>query len=145
VFKWASLGFLLLLPPDEAQRYWAQVIADIECGARVLAVARQAGRIVGVMQFAPATKRHAAHRAEVQKLLIHTRPPAGHLRRADAGDRSCGDRAGMHVAGARHPQRQYRRGLYRQLGYIRAGEIPRSVRSANGRLDDTVFFYRFVK
>jgi DNA-binding CsgD family transcriptional regulator len=32
-----------------------------------------------------------------------------------------------------------------QLGLLRAGEIPRYARSIDGRLDDTVFFYRFFE
>jgi hypothetical protein len=32
----ASFGFLLPLLPEEVQRYWARVIADIERGTRVL-------------------------------------------------------------------------------------------------------------
>ena len=32
--------------------------------------------------------------------------------------------------------------LYRKLGYIEAGRIPRFAISSNGKLDDTVFYYK---
>jgi ribosomal protein S18 acetylase RimI-like enzyme len=142
----ASLGFVLPLPPKEARRYWAQVIADIERGVRVLLVARQAGLIVGAVQLEPAAKRSAAHRAEVQKLLVHTcarrQGIGGALMRAIEAAAIERGRTLLVLDTRKGNNAQL---LYCQLGYIRAGEIPRYVRNADGRLDDIVLFYRFVE
>jgi ribosomal protein S18 acetylase RimI-like enzyme len=35
--------------------------------------------------------------------------------------------------------------LYRSLGYVEAGRIPRFARSAGGRLDDTVIYYKELR
>jgi ribosomal protein S18 acetylase RimI-like enzyme len=142
----ASVGFLPPLLLAEARHYWAQVIADIERGARVLLVARQGGQIVGTVQLEPATKRNAAHRAEVQKLLVHTRARrqgiGGALMRAV-------EAVAIELGRTLLVLDTYEGGgavaLYRQLGYISAGEIPGYARSADGHLAGTVFFYRFVE
>ena len=142
----ASLGFLLPLLPDEAQRYWAQVIADIGRGTRVLLVARQAGHIIGAVQLEPAANRNAAHRAEIQKLLVHTRARRQGIGRAlmqaiEAAAVELGHT--LLVLDTRKGNNAER--LYRQLGYIRAGEIPCYARGTDGRLASTVFFYRFFE
>ncbi|MFL5800360.1 MAG: GNAT family N-acetyltransferase [Roseiflexaceae bacterium] len=142
----ASVGFLPPLLPEEAQQYWAQVIADVERGARVLLVARQAGHIVGAVQLEPAAKRNAAHRAEVQKLLVHTRARrqgiGGALMRAI-------EAAAIELGRSLLVLDTYEGGdaerLYHQRGYIRAGEIPGYARSADGSLAGTVIFYRFIE
>ena len=142
----ASLGFLLPLLPEEARCYWAQVIADVEQGARVLLVARQAGHIVGAVQLEPAAKRNAAHRAEVQKLLVHT-----HARRQGIGGalmqaiEAAAIEQGRTLLVLDTRKGNHAELLYRRLGYIRAGEIPRYARTTDGRLADTVFYYRLFE
>ena len=142
----AWLGFALPLQSDQAWRYWTQVIADVDREARVLLVAYQAGQIVGAVQLEPATTRNAPHRAEVQKLLVHSR-----ARRQGIG------RALMQAIGAvafemgrRLLVLNTRKGnhaeqLYRQIGYIRAGEIPRYTCNLDGELSNTVFYYHFFE
>src|SRR5437870_5750259 len=69
----ASIGFLPPLGNGEAHAYWAGVIADLACGALLLLlVARQAGAVIGTVQLVLAQRPNARHRAEVQKLLVHT-------------------------------------------------------------------------
>jgi ribosomal protein S18 acetylase RimI-like enzyme len=137
---------LLPLLPEEARHYWAQVIADVEQGTRVLLVARQGGQVVGTVQLEPAAKPNAAHRAEVQKLLVHTRARRQGIGRAlmqaiEAAALELGHT--LLVLDTRKGNNAEQ--LYRQLGFIRAGEIPRYVRSIDGRLNDTVFFYRYFE
>ena len=139
----ASFGFVLPLQPDEAQRYWAQVIADIERGARLLLVARQAGHIVGAVQLESAVQRNAAHRAEVQKLLVHTRARRQGIGRAlMQAIAAAAIELGRTLLVLDTRKGNHAEHLYRQLGYIRAGEIPRYARSIDGRLNDSVFYYR---
>ncbi len=66
----ASVGFLPPLSAEEAQQYWSTVFEDVAQGNCVLLGAREAGRIVGSVQLALATKANARHRAEVQKLCV---------------------------------------------------------------------------
>src|SRR5579884_3338851 len=121
----ASLGFLPPLSVEDAQQYWSAVFQEIAQGTCVLLIARDAGQIVGSVQLALATKPNAKHRAEVQKLFVHT----GQRRRGIG-------RALMHAIEqvARDEERTLlvldtRLGdsaeqLYRTLEYCEAGVIP---------------------
>ena len=108
-----------------------------------LLVAKQAGRIVGTVQRHLAAKPNARHRAEVAKLLVHP----------DVQRRSIGRRLMLAVEqAARREQRSLlvldtRLGdgsndLCHALGYSECGRIPGYARSASGRLDTTVLFYK---
>src|SRR5258707_14365790 len=139
----ASVGFLPPLNAEDAQHYWRTVFQEVAQGTCVLLVARDAGRVVGSVQLALATKPNPRHRAEVQKLFV-----LSSQRRRGIG------RALMQVVEqvARSGERTLlvldtRQGdsaeqLYRTLGYCEAGVIPAYARSANGTLDSTVIFYK---
>ena len=141
----ASVGFLPPLAPEEARRYWAQVIADLERGGRVLLVARLAGHIAGTVQLEPASKRNATHRAEVQKLLVHTSARrqgiGGALMQAIEREAIGLGRTLLVLDTVKGDDAER---LYPRLGYTRAGEIPHYAISADGGLDTTVVFYRLV-
>src|SRR5262245_32330488 len=78
----ASVGFLGPLARGDAERYWTERIAEVAAHNRVLLVAREDGRIVGSVQLAFASQQNAAHRAEVQRLLVHRRARRRGLGRA---------------------------------------------------------------
>lgn len=140
----ASVGFLPPLGGDEALAYWRKALADVADGSRVLLAARDArGALVGAVQLGMEMRANGSHRAEVQKLMVHTAARRQGLGRAlmDSVEQAAraqgrtllvldtrsGDAADL---------------LYRQHGYSVAGVIPRYARSAAGTLDDTVFFFK---
>ena len=142
----ASIGFLPPLGADEAGRYWDGVFAAVGKGTRGLWIARAPGReIIGTVQLDLEERPNGSHRAEVMKLMVHTR-----ARRRGVG------RALMLAAeeDARRRGRttlvlDTRRGdpsepLYLSLGWTLAGVIPRYARSADGALDPTAFYYRLL-
>jgi hypothetical protein len=64
------------LPPLSnavARDYWLNVIHDVEQGTRILLIATENEQIVASVQLELAMKPNALHRAEVQKLMVHTR------------------------------------------------------------------------
>ena len=69
----ASVGFLRPLSSEVAQGYWREVIREVGEESRILLIARRVGALVGSGQLGLCTKPNALHRAEVQKLLVHTR------------------------------------------------------------------------
>lgn len=69
----ASVGFLPPLSNVEARAYWDGVIEDLGDGLLVLFVAFQEGEVIGSVQLEPAGRANGAHRAEVQKLMVHQR------------------------------------------------------------------------
>ncbi|MGH9661239.1 MAG: GNAT family N-acetyltransferase [Bryobacteraceae bacterium] len=141
----ASVGFLPPLERLEAREYWRGALAEIAAGHRLLLAALDEGALAGSVQLALESRPNGNHRAEVMKLMVL----AGARRR---GIGRALMRAAEHEA--RRAGRSLlvldtRRGddagrLYRNLGWIEAGVIPRYARGASGTLDDTVFFYREI-
>ncbi len=143
----ASVGFLPPMAADEARVYWRTVVAALREGTRVLLVARDAaGAVVGTAQLDLATRPNARHRAEVMKVMVHTK-----ARRQGIG------RTLMRVL-EEHARRRgrttlvldTRRGdhaerLYTDVGWTLAGVIPTYARSADGRLDPSAFYYKLVE
>ncbi|HEY0735935.1 MAG TPA: GNAT family N-acetyltransferase [Herpetosiphonaceae bacterium] len=139
----ASVGFMPPLAPSEALHYWQSVSADLEREARALLVARDDEGIVGTVQLALPLQPNARHRAEVQKLLVHTR-----ARRKGVGQALMAAIEALAVQEGRNllvldtRQGDDAERLYRRLGYIEAGAIPLYAQSADGSLHTTIFFYR---
>src|SRR5687768_3444347 len=69
----ASVGFLPPLSRERAEAYWRSVIDQLETPHHVLIVALVHTVLVGSVQLHLAEKPNARHRAEVQKLMVHSR------------------------------------------------------------------------
>lgn len=124
----ASVGFLPPLTMEESTRYWQGVEADLAAGHRKLWLALEQQQIVGAVQLALCGKANARHRAEVEKLMVlQTARGKGAGRSLLVLDARAGDVASH---------------LYRQLGYLDAGQIPSFARNADGSLAATVIFYK---
>lgn len=139
----ASVGFLDPLGEGEAEAYWRGVIAGVEQGERLLLVAREEGGIVGTAQLELATKPNAAHRAEVQKVLVlrsARRRGIGQALMDALETQARGAGRSLLVLDTRQGDAAER--LYRRLGYVEAGVIPDYARSSAGTLDASVFFYK---
>jgi acetyltransferase len=141
----ASVGFLRPLTADVAVEYWREVIRDVADQTRILVVARRNEDVVGSVQLGLCTKPNGVHRAEVQKLLVHTG-----WRRQGIGRRLM-ESAEQEARRARRsllyldtePDRPAHR-MYEQTGWIRAGEIPDYARTPDGALHSTVLMYRRI-
>jgi acetyltransferase len=139
----ASVGFLPPQPEELGLEYWQGIEADLADGVRRLWVAFDQHHLVGALQLALCTKANGGHRAEVEKLMVHS----------EARGKGVG-RALMNAMeqGARDAKRTLlvldsRVGdvastLYRQLGYQEAGQIPDFARNGDGSLAATQFFYK---
>jgi len=141
----ASVGFLPPLAAGEARGYWEDVIAAIGQASRVLLVARQSGSIVGTVQLDLPSKPNARHRAEVQKLMVHT--PArgqGIASQLMSAIEAAAQEQGRTLLVLDTRQGDPSERLYAGRGYTRAGLIPSYARSADGTLHTTVLFYRLL-
>jgi ribosomal protein S18 acetylase RimI-like enzyme len=142
----ASVGFLPPLTAAEAAAYWRTVIDALADGSRRLFVAHHAMLgVAGTVQLELAMRPNGLHRAEVAKLLVHRAARRQGLGRAlmqalEAEACRLGRTTLVLDTRAGDPSEQ----LYRSLGYVRAGEIPQYARSASGRLDTTVFYYKLL-
>ena len=144
VLNGASVGFLLPLGAGEIAAYWSGVIRDSE--HRIVLLAIEDGQLQGSVQLELARKANGRHRAEVQKLLVHSR-----ARRQGLGrqlmtaieqealavgrtllvlDTRVGDPAGK---------------LYASMNYQFAGAIPGYVWSDDGQFAGTAIFYKNLR
>jgi GNAT superfamily N-acetyltransferase len=126
----ASVSFILPFSQDEARAFWQdKVLPVVAGGTRRVLVARDDGEIVGTVQLSLDVPPNQRHRAEVSKLLVHPKARRRGIARAlmialeqvalSEGrtlltlDTRTGDLA--------EP-------LYRSMGYVLAGIIPRYAR-----------------
>jgi ribosomal protein S18 acetylase RimI-like enzyme len=138
----ASVGFLAPLSPDAARAYWRTVPGP----EVILLVAEQEGRVVGTVQLRGATQPNARHRGEVCKLMVH--PSA--QRRGIAKQlmerlerEALAEQRTLLILDTRSGD--VSSDLYRSLGYVEVGKIPRYAKSSSGQLDATVLFYKELR
>ncbi|MFQ1952966.1 GNAT family N-acetyltransferase [Aeromonas veronii] len=139
----ASVGFLPPLTTEESTRYWQGVEADLVAGHRKLWLALEQQQLVGAVQLALCGKANGRHRAEVEKLMVLQTARGKGVGHAlmQAMEQ------GAHAAGRSLLVLDTRAGdvashLYRQLGYLEAGQILIFARNADGTLAATVIFYK---
>jgi GNAT superfamily N-acetyltransferase len=141
----AGVSFVVPFSIDEARAFWtASVLPAVQARRRHVLIARLAGTIVGTVQLDPAWAPNQPHRAEVLKLLVHP------------GARRRGIARALMLALETLALEQGRtlltldtwtgRGgeaLYRSLGYVAVGSIPRFARgSTTPELEATTIMYK---
>jgi acetyltransferase len=139
----ASLGFLEDLGTAEAVHYWNGVRTALAEGSRLLLVAAHEGMMVGTVQLDLCRRANGGHRAELQKMMVHSRVRRRGLgsvllRAAEAEALELG-RGLLYLdteagSGAEH--------LYRGLGYTRVGEIPDYACTPGGNWHPTAIYYK---
>jgi acetyltransferase len=141
----ASVGFLYPLSTDAATAYWTSVHGAVRSGSRVLLAAFEDQDLVGAVQLDLAGMPNGSHRAEVMKLFVQRwarrKGVAKALMRAIEDEARTRGRQ-LLVLDTRAGDVAEK--LYEEIGYTKAGAIPRYARSSNGDLDATVFMYRWL-
>ncbi len=137
----AAVSFLGALTIERAEDWWRNTLT-FSPDAIVL-VARDSEGIAGTVQLHPAWAPNQPHRAEIVKLLVHRR--ARRMGLATQLMQAIEDAA--HQAGFRLLTLDAKRDtpadrLYRQLGWIAAGTIPRYALDPDGTPHDAVIFYK---
>jgi acetyltransferase len=139
----AAVSFLAPLTLEYAEDWWRRTISGSHSRA-IFLVARDAEGVVGTVQLHPAWAPNQPHRAEVAKLLVHHRG-----RRAGLGtqlmqaveDAAC--RAGFRLLTLDAKRGAEAERLYRRLGWVHAGTIPRFALDPDGATPhDAVIFYK---
>lgn len=141
----ASVGFVLPINHTEIQEYWQGVADSLSSNHQLFVATNDNGAIIGSVQIEIPTKANGSHRAEVQKLMVHTSAQGQGVAKAlmqhieDAAkslevtllvlDTRLGDTASY---------------LYRKVGYIEAGQIPHFAKNSEGGFDATVYFYKLI-
>ena len=139
----ASVGFLSPLSTAEARNFWMAVLEDVARGDRVVLLATENRNVVGCAQLLHSSRINARHRAEVQKLLVHSQHQKRGLGRAllQAIEKVAAQKGrSLVLADARvgGPGEQ----LFLHSGYTKVGAIPRYQRGPDGHFDSTAIFFR---
>jgi acetyltransferase len=140
----ASVGFVLPLKRETAAAFWRDMLREAETPQRVILISTiEDGSIAGSVQLSLVQKENGRHRAEVQKLLVHSRYRNQGLGRRlmdaieiEAQQRGITLLVLDTIAGELAEQ------LYLKLDYVRVGEIPNYASFPDGRLWATVVFYK---
>ncbi|MDC9594968.1 GNAT family N-acetyltransferase [Xenorhabdus sp. IM139775] len=141
----ASIGFIAPLEENEAEQYWQDVGTDLTSGHRLLLVALDGENIAGSVQLSLCKKKNGLHRADVEKLIVHTA-----YRQRGIGR--------MLMDELEHQAKQHQRSLlvldtrthdpasvlYRKCGFIEAGQIPNFAMNTNGEFSGTTYFYKLI-
>jgi GNAT superfamily N-acetyltransferase len=141
----ASVSFILPFSHADANAFWAhKVLPGVESGLCRVVVARSDGRIVGTAQLDLATPPNQPHRAEVRKLLVHPSVRRQGIARALMIEIEQEAReAGRDLLTLDTTTGGFAESLYRSLGYVTVGVIPRySLKVDSPALDPTTVMYK---
>ena len=141
----AGVSFVVPFSVDEARAFWIdRVMPGVRAGTRRVLVARRDGRIVGTVQIDCATPPNQTHRAEVLKLLVHPAERRRGIARAlmiaiEEVARAHGRTLlTLDTWTGSHAEQ-----LYRSLGYVTVGVIPRYARgSLTPELEPATIMYK---
>jgi GNAT superfamily N-acetyltransferase len=140
----ASVGFFVPLARATAERYWREVFDALGDRLR-LWIAVEEGAVVGSVQLAPCTKENGRHRAELQKLLVHSsRRGRGIASAMMAAVETAALRSRISLLVLDTLRESAAEQVYAHLGWTRAGEIPRYAASPDGELHTTVYYYKLL-
>ena len=139
----AAVSFLAPLTVDRAEAWWRRTIAASHTNA-IFLVARDADGIVGTVQLHPAWAPNQPHRADVAKLIVHSRARrAGLGRRLMLSIENAARQAGFTLLTLDAKQGGAAEQLYRNIGWTVVGTIPRYAVDTDGKTPHgTVVFYR---
>jgi len=128
----AGVSFVLPFSMDDSRAFWIdKVLPGVRAHTRCVLVARTDGRIVGTVQMDMATPPNQPHRAEVTKMLVH--PVAQRRGIARALMTKLEELAlskGRILLTLDTWTGSYAEALYRSLGYVEVGVIPRYARGS---------------
>jgi len=141
-----SLGFLPPLTSEIAEEFWRETIEEMEDGVRVVLVSSENGKITGCAHLALATKQNGMHRAEVQKVLVHSRFRRRGIARSLMNEIELVARQlGRTLLVLDTEQGSAGESLYPACGYTRVGVIPQFAMSTDRSLITTVIFYKLLE
>lgn len=139
----ASVGFMSWNTIADYERFWRDVAASVSGGQVILLAARNDSGLVGTAQLHLTAKPNQPHRAEIAKVLVHSRARRQGLgealmQRAEAIARE----KGRNLLVLDTDEHGAARRLYNRLGWTEAGTIPRYALMPDGADCGSTFFYK---
>jgi GNAT superfamily N-acetyltransferase len=141
----AGVSFVVPYSLDDARGFWRdRVLPGVHAGTKRVLVAREDGRIVGTVQLELGMPPNQRHRAEVNKMLVHPDRQRRGIARAlmVALERVARDE-GRTLLTLDTWTGSHAEQLYRSLGYVILGVIPRfATGSTTNALEPATFMYK---
>lgn len=139
----ASVGFMLPLSRDRAVEFWRKVARGVAAGERAILVAEDERGICGTVQLVLDLPENQPHRADLVKMLVHSRARRRGLgeslmRAAESMARELG--RSLLVLDAVTDGDAAR--LYGRLGWTRVGDVPGFALFPDGRMCGTTYFFK---
>ncbi|BCW88799.1 Acetyltransferase [Alphaproteobacteria bacterium SO-S41] len=140
----ASVNFVLPMSAEKAAAWWDGALAGHARGERLIFVAEADGRVDGTVQLIPAPQENQPHRADLSKMLVHSRARhqglgAALMQAAEAEAR----RIGRTLLTLDTETGSDGERLYTRLGWTKFGEVPGFALTADGNTRQAAsFFYK---
>jgi GNAT superfamily N-acetyltransferase len=144
VLHGASVNFLQPFSHDSARAFWQRQLPSLADGKAVLLGARLDGTLVGTVMLGLDMTPNQQHRADVKKLLVHSRARRRGLARAlmQAAEAEA-RRRGLRLLTLDTEHGSDAEPLYHALGYSLLGILPGYALAADGStLKPCAFFYK---
>lgn len=141
----ASVNFILPFSLDDAGAFWVgKVLPGVIKRTRIVLIARAEGEIVGTVQMNLDMPPNQMHRADVAKLLVHPKARRRGIARAlMAALEPIARREGRTLLTLDTRTGDLAESLYRRMGYVPVGVIPRFSRAVDGpELEAATLFYK---
>lgn len=142
----ASVGFMSPITRERADEFWSRIGHAVATGQRALLVARDELGICGTVQLILDLPENQPHRADLAKMLVHSRARrrglgAALMRAAESLARDCGKTLLVLDAVTNGDAAR----LYERLGWVRVGEVPDFALMPDGAPCSTTYYYRSLK
>lgn len=142
----ASVSFMLPITRERAEGFWRDVGEGVARGERALLAAEDEHGVCGTVQLILEQPENQPHRADLAKMLVHTRARrqglgAALMRAAEETARACGKT--LLVLDAVTDGDAAR--LYERLGWVKVGEVPGFALYPRGGLCGTTYYYRDLR
>jgi GNAT superfamily N-acetyltransferase len=139
----ASVNFVAPLDAVIARAYWEKVAAEVVSGQRIVLAAMADDRVVGCAHLVPATTPNGHHRAEVQKVLVHSAYRRQGIAQALMAIEDEARAIGRWLLVLDTEEGSGAQAFYERLGYLSAGGIPEFALSADAAsYRANVYYYK---
>lgn len=143
----ASVNFVKPFAMEQARAFWQRQLPGLRDGSALLFVARgDDGRLLGTVMLGMDTPPNQKHRADVKKLLVHSRARRQGLgRRLMQAAEAEARRRGLTLLTLDTEHGSAAEPLYHGLGYTLLGILPGYALAADGTaLQPCAFFYKSI-
>jgi GNAT superfamily N-acetyltransferase len=146
VERGASVSFMSPLTRERAEAFWAGVAESVARDERILLIAEVEGELVGTVQVVFAREENQPHRADVAKVLVHSRARrrgvAERLMRAAEDAARAADKTLLVLDAVTGGDAER---LYARIGWTKVGVIPNFALFPDGRPCDTTYFFKAIE